>query len=96
MDLKNLLVDQLIFQTINSSRTAYQSVSYKPDFFDSYAVSPSTTSGGANREIQCSVLLKAVCSIFRTPVSAVDRLTVVLPSPDAPKIQWTLECFSGR
>ncbi|CAA6663435.1 unnamed protein product [Spirodela intermedia] len=86
---------KLIFQTINSSRTAYQSVSYMPDFFDSYAVSPSTTAGGANREVQCSVLLKAICSIFRTPVSAVDRLTVVLPSPDAPKIQWTLECFSG-
>ncbi|XP_078446204.1 cell cycle checkpoint control protein family isoform X2 [Wolffia australiana] len=80
---------QLIFHTINSSRTAYQSASFKPDFFDSYVVS------ACNGEVQCSVLLKAVCAVFRTSVNVVDRLAVILPASDAPKIQWTLECFSG-
>lgn len=41
---------QLAFHTINSSRSAYQSITFKPDFFDLYTIS------GA--QVQCSVLLK--------------------------------------
>ncbi|MQL97969.1 hypothetical protein Taro_030675, partial [Colocasia esculenta] len=83
---------QLVFHTINSSRTAYQSITYKPDFFDVYTIS---SAAGAGHEVQCSVLLKAVCSVLRTPVAAVDRLAVLLPSPDAPKLQWSLQCYNG-
>lgn len=43
---------QLALHTLNSSRSAYQSILFKPSFFDVYTVSGS--------QIQCSVLLK-VC-----------------------------------
>ncbi|KAK7337749.1 hypothetical protein VNO77_18336 [Canavalia gladiata] len=78
---------QLLFHTINSSRSAYQSITFKPGFFDAY-----TVSGNA---VQCSVLLKAVCAVLRTPVTNIDHLTVRLPDPDAPKVQWILDCYSG-
>ncbi|KAK1370703.1 cell cycle checkpoint control protein RAD9A [Heracleum sosnowskyi] len=78
----------LTFHSLNSSRSAYQSISLKPDFFDAY-----TISGGA--QIQCSVLLKAICSVLRTPIASIDHLRVHLPSPDASKIQWTLDCNNG-
>ena len=39
--------------------------------------------------------LQAVCSVLRTPIANVDHLSIKLPEPDAPKIQWTLECFNG-
>ena len=86
-----LILTQLSFQTINASRTAYLSISFNPEFFDSFSVRPPAGNG----EIRCSFLLKAVCAIFRTPASVVDRLSVILSSPDAPKIRWTLDCFSG-
>ncbi|KAL5701220.1 exodeoxyribonuclease III [Ranunculus cassubicifolius] len=78
---------KLAFHTLNSSRSAYQSVTFKPDFFDLYVISTGL--------VQCSVLLKAVCSLMRTPISGVDRLRVYLPDPDASKVQWTLDCNNG-
>lgn len=43
-------LSQLLFHTINSSRSAYQSINFRPSFFDVYTVS--------NIPVQCSVLLK--------------------------------------
>lgn len=31
----------------------------------------------------------------RTPIANIDHLTVKLPDPDAPKVQWILDCYSG-
>ncbi|KAK1365223.1 hypothetical protein POM88_040784 [Heracleum sosnowskyi] len=67
------------------TRYDYQSMLLKPDFFDAY-----TISGGA--QIECSVLLKAICSVLRTPIASIDHLRVHLPSPNASKIQWRLDC----
>ncbi|XP_021282480.1 cell cycle checkpoint control protein RAD9A isoform X2 [Herrania umbratica] len=78
---------QLALHTLNSSRSAYQSITFKPNFFDVYGIS------GA--QVQCSVLLKAVCSVLRTPIATIDHLTVKLADPDASKVQWALECYSG-
>ncbi|XP_027107742.1 uncharacterized protein [Coffea arabica] len=78
----------LAFHTLNSSRSAYQSITFKPDFFDVY-----TVPGGA--QVQSSVLLKAVCSVLRTSISSIDQLNVLLPNTDAPKMQWTLNCCNG-
>ncbi|XAR52630.1 Exodeoxyribonuclease III [Bertholletia excelsa] len=78
---------QLAFHTLNSSRSAYQSITFKPDFFDVYTVSGS--------EVQCSVLLKAICSVLRTPLTSIDHLSMLLPDRDASKVQWTLDCYSG-
>ncbi|KAJ7973338.1 cell cycle checkpoint control protein RAD9A [Quillaja saponaria] len=78
---------QLVFHTLNSSRSAYQSITFKPGFFDVYTVS--------GNQVQCSVLLKAVCSVLRTPIANIDHLTVSLPDSDAPKVKWILECYSG-
>ncbi|KAI9099090.1 hypothetical protein K1719_024857 [Acacia pycnantha] len=78
---------QLVFHVLNSSRSAYQSITFKPGFFDVYTVSGNLA--------QFSVLLKAICSVFRTPISNIDRLTVRLSDPDSSKVQWTLECCSG-
>ncbi|KAM4119112.1 hypothetical protein ACJW30_03G035100 [Castanea mollissima] len=77
---------QLAFHTLNSSRSAYQSMTFKPDFFDVYTVS--------GNQVQCSVLLKAICSLLRTPIAGIDNLSVKLPDPDASKVQWVLECYS--
>ncbi|KAJ0013605.1 hypothetical protein Pint_19799 [Pistacia integerrima] len=78
---------QLVFHTLNSSRSAYQSITFKSSFFDVYTIS------GA--QVQCSVLLKAVCSVLRSPIASVEHLTVQLPDPDSPKVQWTLKCYNG-
>ncbi|XP_057439355.1 uncharacterized protein LOC130731168 [Lotus japonicus] len=78
---------QLLLHTINSSRSAYQSITFKPGFFDVYTVS--------TNPVQCSVLLKAVCAVLRTPIANIDHLTVKLPDPDASKVQWILDCYSG-
>ncbi|XP_068663434.1 uncharacterized protein [Aristolochia californica] len=75
------------FQTLNSSRSAYQAITLKADFFDAYTLSTA--------EVQCSVLLKAVCSILRTPIASIDHLFVILPNADATKVQWTLDCYNG-
>ncbi|KAL8222869.1 hypothetical protein R6Q57_020268 [Mikania cordata] len=78
---------QLALHTLNSSRSAYQSIILKPSFFDKYTITGS--------QVQCSVLLKAICSVLRTPLTSIDNLNVLLPDPDASKVQWTLECFNG-
>ncbi|KAE9593689.1 putative exodeoxyribonuclease III [Lupinus albus] len=78
---------QLLFHTINTSRSAYQCITFKPGFFDGYTVS--------HNHVQCSVLLKAVCAVLRTPLTNIDHLTVKLPDPDAPKVMWILDCYSG-
>ncbi|GMY21724.1 cell cycle checkpoint control protein RAD9A-like isoform X2, partial [Fagus crenata] len=79
---------QLAFHTLNSSRSAYQSITFKPDFCDVYSVS--------GNQVQCSVLLKAICSLLRTPIASIDNLSMKLPDPDALKVQWALECSSGK
>ncbi|KAK6915594.1 Rad9/Ddc1 [Dillenia turbinata] len=78
---------ELALHTLNSSRSAYQSITFMPDFFDVYRVSTS--------QVQCSVLIKAICSVLRTPIVGIDKLRVDLPDPDASKVQWTLDCYSG-
>ncbi|KAL2469170.1 cell cycle checkpoint control protein family [Forsythia ovata] len=78
---------QLTLHTLNSSRSAYQYITLRPDFFDVYRVS------GA--QMQCSVLLKAICSVLRTPIASIDHLSVLLPDADASKVQWTLDCVNG-
>lgn len=78
---------QLALHTLNSSRSAYQSIALKPAFFDVYTIT--------GDQVQCSVLLKAVCSVLRTPLTSIDHLTVLLPDPDASKVQWTLDCYNG-
>ncbi|CAI9764277.1 unnamed protein product [Fraxinus pennsylvanica] len=78
---------QLTLHTLNSSRSAYQYITLRPDFFDVYRIS------GA--QMQCSVLLKAICSVLRTPIVSIDHLSVRLPDPDASKVQWTLDCVNG-
>ncbi|CAI9102138.1 OLC1v1000359C3 [Oldenlandia corymbosa var. corymbosa] len=78
---------RLAFHTLNSSRSAYQNFTFKPDIFDVYTVSGS--------QVQASLLLKAICSVLRTPISSIDNLNVLLPDPDAPKMQWTLNCYNG-
>ncbi|KAK3418657.1 hypothetical protein EUGRSUZ_H04571 [Eucalyptus grandis] len=79
---------QISFHALNSSRSAYQLITFKPDLFDVFTVS------GA--QVQCSVLLKAVCSVLRTPITNIDYLSVQLPDINASKIQWALQCFSGK
>ncbi|OMP03284.1 Rad9/Ddc1 [Corchorus olitorius] len=78
---------QLALHTLNSSRSAFQSITFKTDFFDAYNISAS--------QVQCSVLLKAVCSVLRTPIASIETLTVKLADPDASKVQWALECLNG-
>ncbi|KAL4580486.1 hypothetical protein LXL04_016681 [Taraxacum kok-saghyz] len=78
---------QLALHTLNSSRSSYQSITLKPAFFDVYTIS--------GDQVQCSVLLKAVCSVFRTPLTSIDHLTVLLPDSDSSKVQWTLDCYNG-
>ncbi|KAL6582671.1 hypothetical protein OROMI_004749 [Orobanche minor] len=78
---------QLSLHTLNSSRSAYQSIIFKPDFFDVCTVSEA--------QVQCSVLLKAICSVLRTPIASIDHLSVLLADSSASKVQWTLDCFNG-
>ncbi|OWM72473.1 hypothetical protein CDL15_Pgr018358 [Punica granatum] len=78
---------ELALHTLNASRSAYQLITFKPDFFDVYTV----TDG----QVKCSVLLKDVCSVLRTPITNIDHLDVQLPDPDASRLQWVLECYNG-
>ncbi|CAI0551179.1 unnamed protein product [Linum tenue] len=78
---------QLEFHTLNSSRSAYQSITFKPDFFNVYTI--------FGAQVKFSVLVKAVSAILRTPIQSIDHLRVQLPDPDASKVQWTLECNNG-
>ncbi|VFQ84997.1 unnamed protein product [Cuscuta campestris] len=77
----------LTLLTLNASRTAHLSITFKPDFFNVYTVPAD--------QVKCSVLLKAVCSVLRTPFASIDHLSVSLPHPDASKVLWTLDCYNG-
>ncbi|KAL3728336.1 hypothetical protein ACJRO7_033002 [Eucalyptus globulus] len=78
---------EISFHALNSSRSAYQLITFKPDLFDVFTVS------GA--QVQCSILLKAVSSVLRMPITNIDYLSVQLPDINASKVQWALQCFSG-
>lgn len=39
---------------------------------------------------------QAICSVLRTPIASIDSLSIKLPDPDASKVQWMLECYSGK
>uniref|UniRef100_A0A1J3E2X9 Cell cycle checkpoint control protein RAD9A n=1 Tax=Noccaea caerulescens TaxID=107243 RepID=A0A1J3E2X9_NOCCA len=78
---------QLGLHALNASRSAYQYITFQSSFFDAYAVSAP--------QAHFSVLLKAVCSVLRTPVASIDHMSVQLPDHDASKVKWTLECYSG-
>ncbi|TVU47074.1 hypothetical protein EJB05_06654, partial [Eragrostis curvula] len=69
--------------TMNSSRSAYASISLARDFFDHFSLA-STPQAPSSTPLQCSVLLKSVLAVLRTPHNALDRLAVSLPDPDAP------------
>ncbi|XP_072982786.1 uncharacterized protein [Typha latifolia] len=84
---------KLQLHTLNSSRSAYQTIFFTPDFFDRFSVSNSSSS--TSFPIQCSFLLKSITAILRTPFSSLDRLVALLPSPDSSKLQWTLHCLNG-
>ncbi|KAG2540836.1 cell cycle checkpoint control protein RAD9A-like isoform X2 [Panicum virgatum] len=85
---------KLELHTLNSSRSAYGSVSLARDFFDSYHLD-AAASAPSSTPLQCSVLLKSLLAVLRTPHAALDRLAISLPEPDAPKLQFTLHCLNG-
>ncbi|KAG6497150.1 hypothetical protein ZIOFF_045038 [Zingiber officinale] len=78
---------KLEFHTLNASRSAYQIVSFLPSAFDVYSLASPPT--------HCSVLLKSLCSVLRTPAAVMDRFDAALSSPDAAKLQCTLHCING-
>ncbi|KAF3792871.1 Cell cycle checkpoint control protein [Nymphaea thermarum] len=78
---------QLVFHTLNSSRSSYLSVAFKVDFFDKYVL--------FGTHAQCSVLLKALCAILRTPPTSMDRLSMRLSDSEATKLQCTIDCTNG-
>ncbi|XP_039786125.1 cell cycle checkpoint control protein RAD9A-like isoform X3 [Panicum virgatum] len=85
---------KLELHTLNSSRSAYGSVSLARDFFDNYHLD-AAASAPPSTPLQCSVLLKSLLAVLRTPHAALDRLDISLPEPDAPKLQFTLHCLNG-
>nr|TKV96156.1 hypothetical protein SEVIR_9G410900v2 [Setaria viridis] len=85
---------KLELHTLNSSRSAYGSVSLARDFFDHYHLD-AAASAPSSTPLQCSVLLKSLLAVLRTPHAALDRLVISLPEPDAPKLQFTLHCLNG-
>ncbi|BAS84156.1 Os03g0345100, partial [Oryza sativa Japonica Group] len=72
---------KLELHTLNSSRSAYASISLARDFFDEFSLSAAAAADSApsSTPLQCSVLLKSAS----------------LPNPDAPKLQLTLHCLNG-
>ncbi|OAY74257.1 Cell cycle checkpoint control protein RAD9A [Ananas comosus] len=84
---------KLELHALNSSRSAYQTISFAAEFFDHFSLLSS--SSPSSSPLQCGVLLKSVCSILRTPAASLHRLVARLPAPDAPKLQWTLHCLNG-
>ncbi|KAL7145486.1 hypothetical protein ABFS83_07G087600 [Erythranthe nasuta] len=67
----------LSLHTLNSSRSIHN---IQARFFDVYSVSGAL--------VQCSVLLKAICSVLRTPIASIDHLNVVLPDECMRKSYW--------
>ncbi|KAL8130480.1 hypothetical protein V2J09_019635 [Rumex salicifolius] len=78
---------QIAFVAINSSRSAYLSIIFKPAFFDEYTVS--------GTQAQCSILLKALSAVLRTSISSIDQLRIRLADPDASRVYWILDCSNG-
>ncbi|WVZ56909.1 hypothetical protein U9M48_007375 [Paspalum notatum var. saurae] len=85
---------KLELHTLNSSRSAFASASLARDFFDHYHLN-AAASAPSSTPLQCCVLLKSLLAVLRTPPASLDRLTVSLPEPDAPKLQITLHCLNG-
>ncbi|KAJ1297166.1 hypothetical protein BS78_01G356900 [Paspalum vaginatum] len=85
---------KLELHTLNSSRSAYASASLARDFFDHYHLD-AAASAPSSTPLQCSVLLKSLLAVLRTPPAGLDRLAISLPEPDAPKLQITLHCLNG-
>eukprot|EP00249_Psilotum_nudum_P009684 c22093_g1_i1 orf=64-1500(+) len=81
------LPEKLTLRTLNSSRSAFLAITFKGQFFDAYQLSVPVA--------QCSVLLKAVCTVFRTPPGNMEHLIISLSDMEASKLQWTLECLNG-
>ena len=52
--------------------------------------------GFFNLSVLLTCHLQAICSLLRTPIASIDNLSVNLPDPDASKVQWALECYSGK
>ncbi|KAK6159875.1 hypothetical protein DH2020_003256 [Rehmannia glutinosa] len=80
---------QFSLHTLNSSRSAYQSITFKPDFFDVYTVSDAQVNN------MLMLFKQAICSVLRTPIASIDHLSVLLADSDASKVRWTLDCFNG-
>lgn len=85
--LIEVLPDKLSLRTLNSAWSAFLSVTFKGHFFDAYRVHTPNAA--------CSVLLKSVCTVFRTPTSSMEKLTITLADKDASKLQWTIQCLNG-
>ncbi|KAK6139457.1 hypothetical protein DH2020_026811 [Rehmannia glutinosa] len=81
-------VIQFSLHTLNSSRSAYQSITFKPDFFDVYTVSDAQVNN------MLMLFKQAICSVLRTPIASIDHLSVLLADSDASKVRWTLDCFN--
>uniref|UniRef100_A0A453I4E7 Cell cycle checkpoint control protein RAD9A n=1 Tax=Aegilops tauschii subsp. strangulata TaxID=200361 RepID=A0A453I4E7_AEGTS len=90
--------DKLELHTLNSSRSAFASVSLTRDFFDHFHLPADAYADAApsSTPLQCSVLLKSVLAVLRTPTSAIDRLNASLPNPQASKLEFVIHCVSGR
>lgn len=84
--LIEVLPDKLSLRTLNSAWSAFLSVSFKGQFFDAFHV---------HTPAACSVLLKSVCTVFRTPPGAMENLTIILADKDANKLQWNIQCANG-
>ncbi|KAG0584518.1 hypothetical protein KC19_3G214900 [Ceratodon purpureus] len=85
--LIEVLPDRLSLRTLNTAWSAFLSVTFKGQFFDSYRVNTQSAA--------CSVLLKSVVTVFRTPPGSMEQLTITLPDKDANKLQWTIQCING-
>ncbi|KAM0925096.1 hypothetical protein ACQ4PT_004421 [Festuca glaucescens] len=89
---------QLELHTLNSSRSAFASVSLKRDFFDHFHLPTDGTAAAAaasSTPLQCSVLLKSVLAVLRTPTAAIDRINASLPNHDASKLEFVIHCLNG-
>uniref|UniRef100_R7W1D5 Uncharacterized protein n=1 Tax=Aegilops tauschii TaxID=37682 RepID=R7W1D5_AEGTA len=86
--------DKLELHTLNSSRSAFASVSLTRDFFDHFHLPADAYADAApsSTPLQCSVLLKSVLAVLRTPTSAIDRLNASLPNPQASKLEFVIHC----
>ena len=88
---------QLELHTLNSSRSAFASVSLTRDFFDHFHLPTDAAAAAAlsSTPLQCSVLLKSVLAVLRTPTAAIDRINASLPQHDASKLEFVIHCLNG-